>query len=257
MYLPVYLSFIKVPLLFSMSTLSPFDLLSFPWPTRDEGDAKRDQRKESTLKRWLYFSSSALIDYQTARSLTWLTPSAILLLPLSFSFYSHCALLGFHEKHTEREKASRHGSSAILVPSGAGFVVLLYDGMASIGGPPFLACLFLLPPPLSSTGSSPWPYHACGRRRCCLPVRSLLIEPKEKQCRQSYEHNDGKEEEEKKTRVPAHLLNGTLDQVASDVLPPTRAHKRTTEAHLISFSFVAWHPKVACSGVIIKPATPL
>jgi hypothetical protein len=85
-----------------------------------------------------------------------------------------------------------------------------------------------------------------------------LSQRKEEEARQSYEHTTEKEEEE--TRVPAHLLNGTLDPVASDVLLPPDIHqleRAPTEAHLVSFffSFVARHPKVACSGVIIKPAT--
>jgi hypothetical protein len=86
-----------------------------------------------------------------------------------------------------------------------------------------------------------------------------LSQRKEEEARQSYEHTTEKEEE---TRVPAHLLNGTLDPVASDVLLPPGIHqleRAPTEAHLVSFffffPFVARHPKVACSGVIIKPAT--
>jgi hypothetical protein len=64
-----------------------------------------------------------------------------------------------------------------------------------------------------------------------------LSQRKEEEARQSYEHTTEKEEE---TRVPAHLLNGTLDPVASDVLLPPGIHqleRAPTEAHLVSSFF--------------------
>ncbi len=126
---------------------------------------------------------SAFIDYQTTRSLTWLTPSAILPF-FRLLFYSlYYALLSFHENtHTQTRKKKekkdqspwkqRHSRSIRRV-----VCCFVHDGMASIWALPFSPVLFLLFLFFSSSSfDSSWPYHACGRRRCVVyPVRSLLI----------------------------------------------------------------------------------
>lgn len=178
---------------------------------------RAQRHKEGKVGRLAF---SALIDYQAARSPTWLTSSTIL--PLSLFCYSLLCIrfLVLARKHP----IVTMEATPFAFPCGSEFLFRFVVVIQMTEWPSWVfspACLSLsLSPSLSF--SFPVCFFlcfssfillftlSCPKWWRCLPVRYLLIGPKENQCRQSYKHTTKKE-----TGILVHLLNGVREAASN------------------------------------------